>query len=106
MDFSQRKSSTLWFPQALLVALASLGAVHAGAAEVASPAASAAVSKTAVKPAVGKVVVKTPATAAAVTARDDNQYPTGSIPIPPKPKKDGPEAAAAAAAVKAKAAQP
>lgn len=106
MNVSQRKVSSFRVSQSLLLALAALGATHAGAAEVVSPAASAAVNKAViVKPAVGKVVVKTPATAGGVTAKgDDNQYPTGSMPIPPKPKKEGLEAAGAA--VKAKAVQP
>jgi hypothetical protein len=103
MDFSQRKGSALWFPQAMVVALASLGSVHAVAAEVASQAASAVVSKSVVKPTVGKVV-KAPVTVGGVAAKgDENQYPTGSMPIPPKPKKEGLEAAGA---LKAKAAQP
>lgn len=34
---------------------------------------------------------------------DENQFPAGSIPVPPKPKKEGLEAAGA---IKAKAAQP
>lgn len=95
MDLSQRKGSSLWFPQALVLAMAALGVTHVGAAEVVSPAASATVSRTIVKPTVGKVVVKTPATVGGVTAvGGENQYPTGSIPIPPKPKKEGLEGAA------------
>ncbi|MGC4059956.1 MAG: hypothetical protein QM749_03520 [Aquabacterium sp.] len=91
-------------------ALFVLGAFSSQAA-VAADAASAVVSKevakragtVAVKPAAatvaGKVAVKTGAT---VGKADDNQYPSGSPIVPPKPKKDGPEAAAAAAAIKAK----
>lgn len=103
MDFSRRKGSTFRFPQALVLALVSLGAVHAGATDITSQAASAVVSKTAVKPVAGKVV-KTPVTVGGVAAKgDENQYPTGSMPIPPKPKKEGLEAAGA---LKAKTAQP
>jgi hypothetical protein len=48
----------------------------------------------------GKVATQT---GAVVGKNGDNQYPTGAPVVPPKPKKDGPEAgAAAAAALKAK----
>lgn len=47
---------------------------------------------------------KTTATAGAVVGRaGDNQYPSGTPVVPPKPKKEGLEAAGA---IKAKAAQP
>jgi hypothetical protein len=39
---------------------------------------------------------------AALNSAGDNQFPSGAPIVPPKPKKDGPEAAAAAA-IKAKA---
>ncbi|WP_152606475.1 hypothetical protein [Aquabacterium sp. NJ1] len=54
----------------------------------------------------GKVtpVVPKGSTAGGVVMKNgENQYPTGQLPIPPKPKKEGLEAAGA---VKAKAAQP
>lgn len=46
----------------------------------------------------GGVVKAVPATGVAVGVNGDNQYPSGAPVVPPKPKKDGPEAAAAAAA--------
>jgi len=70
-------------------------------------AASSAVVKASPKVAAGKVVPKvTTATGALAVKGDENQFPSGTIPIPPKPKKDGAEAAAAAAALKAQAVQP
>lgn len=52
----------------------------------------------------GKVVPKVVAGAGAISGKgDENQFPSGTIPIPPKPKKEGLDAAAA---TKVKAAQP
>ena len=47
-----------------------------------------------------KVTPKTPVaatTGGVVSKGGENQYPTGQLPIPPKPKKDGPEEVGAAA---------
>lgn len=82
----------------------------AGAAQAAdtkvevAQAASAAAVKVAPKVAPGKVVPKvTTATGSIAGKGGENQYPSGTIPLPPKPKKEGLDAAAA---TKIKAVQP
>lgn len=84
--------------------LATAGTAYAASsAEVATAASAVAADKAAVKPAVGKVVVKVPATAGGVVSKGgEREYPSGNIPIPPKPKKEVLETGA----IKAKAAQP
>ena len=80
---------------------------HALAADVAASAVvvkevSKSVSSVVAKPvAAGKVATQT---GAVVGRAGDNQYPSGAPIVPPKPKKDGPEAAAAA--IKANVAKP
>ncbi|HEX5356055.1 MAG TPA: hypothetical protein VFW93_07545 [Aquabacterium sp.] len=81
-----------------------VGAAQAEVKTEVSQAAASAVTKTNPKVTPGKVVPKvTTATGAIEVKGGDNQYPTGTIPVPPKPKKEGLEAAGA---IKAKAAQP
>ncbi len=90
-------------------ALAVLALTMGSAQAETTPAVKAAASATAVgaasRVAPGKVVPKVVvAPKGTVTSKgDENQYPSGTIPIPPKPKKEGLEAAGA---IKAKAAQP
>lgn len=84
--------------------LLSLSAAHATTATptVAKQAASGVVVKANPKVTTGKVEPKV-TTGTIAGKGDENQFPTGTIPIPPKPKKEGLEAAGA---VKAKTAQP
>lgn len=100
MKFSQvKKINTALIPVSLMLLM---GLTHAATSEPVA-AASGAVVK--VNPKVitsGKVTPK--ATTGTVAGKgDENQFPSGTIPVPPKPKKEGLEAAGA---VKAKAAQP
>ena len=81
-----------------------VGAAQAETKPEVVQAASSAVVKASTKVTTGKVVPKvTTATGAIAGKGDENQFPAGTIPIPPKPKKEGLEAAGA---LKAKAAQP
>lgn len=94
-------NSIKWVFAALALAM---GVAHAETTPVVKAAASAAVmdaaSKAAPRTVVPKVVVAPKGT---ITSKGgENQYPSGTIPIPPKPKKEGLEAGA----IKAKAAQP
>jgi hypothetical protein len=80
-----------------------MGVTHAATTEPVAAATSGAVVK-----ANPKVVTTGKGTSKVTTGTiagkgDENQYPAGSIPVPPKPKKEGLEAAGA---IKAKAAQP
>lgn len=95
-------SSIKWVLAALALTAA---AAHAETTPVVKSAASAPVIGAASRVAPGKVVPKVVvAPKGTITSKgDENQYPSGTIPIPPKPKKEGLEAAGA---IKAKAAQP
>lgn len=97
--------STICF---LTASLSAITLAHAADAVVAKPAASATLAASAVKATIapaGKVPTKTVpvATGAVIGKGGDSSIPAGSVPIPPKPKKEGLEAAGA---IKAKAAQP
>lgn len=73
-----------------------LAATTAGAAttETVTQAASGVVAKESPKVTTGKVIPKvTTATGAVTGVAGGNQYPAGTIPTPPKPKKDGPAVA-------------
>lgn len=96
-----KRVSGMWFA---VLTLLGTGAVQAAevAAERATPVASA--GSAVIKTSVGKVAPKTVGTTGAmINKAGDSSIPSGSIPIPPKPKKEGLEAAGA---IKAKAAQP
>lgn len=87
-----------------VLTLLGVGAVQAAevAAERATPVVTAA--SAVIKTPAGKVVPKTVGTAGAtINKGGDSSIPSGTIPIPPKPKKEGLDAAAA---TKIKAAQP
>lgn len=100
-----RVSSLLIFSASFLV----VGLGHAAENLAVKPAAASAVvavqASAVSKAVVGKVPTKPVATnGTAITGKaGDSSIPSGSIPIPPKPKKEGLEAAGA---IKAKAAQP
>jgi len=97
-----KANSIKWAFAALALAM---GVAQAETTPVVKAAASAAVVEAASKAAPRTVVPKVVAVPkGSITSKgDDNQYPSGTIPIPPKPKKEGLEAAGA---IKAKAAQP
>lgn len=102
MKFSQasRVGAQLFFVSMMLTALSA----QADTKTEVNQAASSAVVKVNPKVAPGKTVPKVTTSTGTVAGKGgENQYPTGTIPIPPKPKKEGLEAAGA---VKAKAAQP
>lgn len=103
MKFSQMglTGAQLVFVSLMLV----VGAAQAETKPEVTQAASAVVLKATPKVATtGKVVPKVTTTTGTIAGKGgENQYPTGTIPVPPKPKKEGLEAAGA---VKAKAAQP
>lgn len=90
----------------LMCLLFSTAASHAADVKVEATQAASAATTNRVTPKVapGKVVPKVATSTGAIAGKGgDNQYPAGTIPLPPKPKKEGLEAAGA---VKAKAAQP
>lgn len=100
MKFSQvKKFSINLIPVSMVLAM---GMAHAATTEPVAAAVSGAVVKANPKVTTGKVTPKV-TTGAIAGKGDENQYPSGSIPVPPKPKKEGLEAAGA---IKAKAAQP
>jgi hypothetical protein len=101
MKFSpMTKFSIKLIPISVMLAM---GVAHAATNEPVAAAASGVVGKTNPKVATtGKIAPKV-TTGAIASKGDENQFPSGSIPVPPKPKKEGLEAAGA---LKAKTAQP
>lgn len=98
MKFSQMKQVGTY----LALISTALLATTAGAATTleVTHAASAVVAKDAPKVDVGKVVPKVTTTGTVTGNAGNNQYPSGTVPIPPKPKKEGPMATAGTIAVK------
>ena len=92
------KTLTQWKATAALVAVIALPTANVLAADVSASGVVAKVpAKTASAAVQGQVRLngKVQATTGAVVGKQgDNQYPSGTIITPPKPKKDGPEAAA------------
>lgn len=103
MRFPQIKAGSIKWVLAILAV--TMGSAQADTTPAVKAAASATVAGAASRVAPGAVVPKVVvAPKGTVTSKgDENQYPSGTIPIPPKPKKEGLEAAGA---IKAKAAQP
>lgn len=102
MKFSQMSQAA--GKLAIVSLLLAAGVSHAVDSKVEAPQAASVASAARVAPKVapGKVIPKV-TTGTIAGKGGENQYPAGTIPLPPKPKKEGLEAAGA---VKAKAAQP
>lgn len=90
MKFSQ--SNRACMKLVLMASVLMAGAAHAATTPEVVQAASGVATKapTRVNTGTGKAVPKVTGTAGTITSKgDDSQYPSGTIPVPPKPKKEG-----------------